>query len=162
MSGDCPEEAARPATAGDLDALEASRIEARDGIAGSRGGAAFTGRDHPADAVDRILAAALEGSDDALALVGTLDGMVVGHLILEVVPDPGSGPVAVIHELWVTPPARELGVGACLIDAATSWATSTGCKAVDADALPGDRDTKNFFEAHGMVARGIRVSRLLT
>jgi hypothetical protein len=28
-------------------------------------------------------------------------------------------------------------------------------------ALPGDRDTKNFFESHGLVARAISVSRHL-
>ncbi len=32
---------------------------------------------------------------------------------------------------------------------------------IDSVALPGDRETKNFFEAHGMVSRLLRVSRPL-
>ena len=39
------------------------------------------------------------------------------------------------------------------IDAALAWCTSRQATAVDAFALPGDRDTKNFFEMSGFTAR---------
>jgi len=71
----------------------------------------------------------------------------------------GAVPVASIDELWVTPDAREMGVGEVLLDGVATWAQEAGCVALDADALPGDRATKNFFEQHGMVARAIRVER---
>ena len=42
-----------------------------------------------------------------------------------------------------------------------AWAKRWGCIGVDSLALPGDRDTKNFFETHGLVARAITVHRTL-
>ena len=40
-------------------------------------------------------------------------------------------------------------------------ATARGAVGIEALALPGDRATKNFFEAQGMVARAIIVHRQL-
>ena len=39
------------------------------------------------------------------------------------------------------------------------WARATGCIGIESMALPGDRDTKNFFEAAGLIARAIVVHR---
>ena len=52
-----------------------------------------------------------------------------------------------------------MGVGERLLEGVADWAQEAGCAALDADALPGDRATKNFFEQHGLVARAIRVER---
>jgi hypothetical protein len=54
-----------------------------------------------------------------------------------------------------------VGVGDRLIDAAAELAGGWGCAYLDSVVLPGDRETKNFFEAHGMVSRLLRVSRPL-
>jgi hypothetical protein len=49
-----------------------------------------------------------------------------------------------------------------MMDAVVAWARQHGCRGVDALALPGQRDTKNFFESHGLVARALVVHRDLT
>lgn len=161
MSARCPHEAARPATPADRADIAALRDEARVGTLASRGGAAFWGRDRPADQTDRVLAAALDGADHAVALVGTLDGMTVGYLLAEWRDTPGTGRVTTVLELWVTPEARGIGVGESMIEAALGWARDSGSTEIDASALPGDRATKNFFESQGLVARSIAVSTRL-
>jgi hypothetical protein len=39
------------------------------------------------------------------------------------------------------------------MEAILAWCGEQGCNAVDAYALPGDRQTKNFFEESGFTAR---------
>jgi GNAT superfamily N-acetyltransferase len=63
--------------------------------------------------------------------------------------------------LYVEPDAREVGVGSSLIEDAIAWAQQHGCRGIDATVLPGNRDGKNFFEMHGLVARAIRIHRPL-
>ena len=48
-----------------------------------------------------------------------------------------------------------------MIEAVESWARAAGCIGIDSLALPGDRATKNFFEAAGLIARAIVVHRSL-
>ena len=128
-------------------------------MASARGGASLIHKDRPEAAGTALLDQALDGAADALALVGTIDGAVVGYVLARHAFAEESVPVASIDELWVTPEAREMGVGEVLLDGVVAWAQAAGCAALDADALPGDRATKNFFEQHGMVARAIRVER---
>jgi GNAT superfamily N-acetyltransferase len=80
----------------------------------------------------------------------------VGYACLEI-----DGDRAIITELFVEPPARSAGVGHLLIDALLTRSGAAGCMTIDASALPGDRATKNFFEAHAMTARLLIVSRRL-
>ncbi len=161
MTNPCPNEAARPAVPDDRGDIEALRDEARAATLTARGGAALWGRDRPADVTDHVLSAALAGARGACAIVGTLDGMGVGYLLARTTDTEGSGRVAEILELWVTPGARGIGVGEAMMEELTAWARAEGCGELDAVALPGDRDTKNFFESHGLVARAISVSRHL-
>ena len=42
-----------------------------------------------------------------------------------------------------------------VIESLRSWCRDAGCFGVDALALPGNRQAKNFFEAHGFVARSL-------
>ena len=67
--------------------------------------------------------------------------------------------MALIEELYTEPEARGVGVGRRLIQAVELWARATGCIGIESMALPGDRDTKNFFEAAGLIARAIVVHR---
>lgn len=94
-------------------------------------------------------------------MVGTLDDMVVGYMLARARDAEGSHRFAELLELWVTPEARKLGVGEAMMGVLVGWASDAGCVELDATALPGDRDTKNFFEIHGLVARQIVVSRRL-
>lgn len=162
MSEHCPEEAARIATASDLDALTTLREEARRQTAEKRGGPALLGRDHPGEAVDRVVEAALLGESPAVVgVMGTLDEMPVGYMLADTVHAGGTGRVARLLGLWVTPSARSMGVGEAMMGELLAWARAAGCVELDAEALPGDRDTKNFFETSGLVARQIKVSRRL-
>ena len=47
------------------------------------------------------------------------------------------------------------------MDAMVVWCRERGCIGIDGLALPGNRETKNFFETFGLVARAIVVHRPL-
>jgi GNAT superfamily N-acetyltransferase len=139
---------ARPEDASDLDRLGAeSRAETRE----KRGGEL---------SVDELDATHEElGPSDApprIVLVGTIDDVVVGYASLA-----RTGRVALVEELYCEPGARGVGVGDALVAEAADLASQWGCAFLDSLVLPGDRETKNFFEAHGMVSRLLRVSRPL-
>lgn len=98
---------------------------------------------------------------DALVLAGTIDDVVIGYAVAAIRPLPGGGQLGVLTDVFVEPGAREVGVGDRLLDHVLDWCRDRGCIGVDSIALPGDRHTKNFFEAHGLVARAIVVHRSL-
>jgi ribosomal protein S18 acetylase RimI-like enzyme len=138
---------------------ELSRL-ARAELAPSRGGSVFVVREARAEPVEESLRSALGRPDDAL-LVGTLDGVIVGYgsAMVEVLRD--GRRLGVIEELFVEPGAREAGVGEVLMTALLEWAAAQRCAGMDATALPGNRATKNFFEANGFTARLLIMHRRL-
>lgn len=140
----------RPACQDDIDQLRALEREARAQLVGQRGGDRWLAT-HPPRA-DRWPDAVASASVD----VAMIDGVVVGYLAGH-----HAGGVAFIDEVYVTPDARELGFGDALVEAATAGARSAGCTAIEGEALPGDRDTKNLYERAGITARLIVVSKLL-
>lgn len=135
---------ARPDDAADLRRLAALL---RQSLREQRGGDAVTGALRPDPA------AAPHGR---VSLVGTIGDAVVGFAAVTT-----EGDAACVEELFVEPPARGVGVGHALLRAAVRHAQEQGAIRLDAAALPGDRSTKNFFEAHGMVTRLLVVSRTL-
>ncbi len=157
----CPAEEAHNLAVEQREAFDALVDTAIAAISPVRGGAALINRDHPRSTIEATIERFLRGDSQALALIGTLDDMPVGFLVASVQPTDTFEQVASIEALWVDVDARQLGVGEVLLTTCLQWATAQNCVALDADALPGDRDTKNFFESHGLVARGIRVSRSL-
>ena len=66
-----------------------------------------------------------------------------------------------VEESFVDPGARSVGVGEAILEELFAAASDRRAVAIQSVALPGDRSTKNFFEAHGMVARAIIVHRWL-
>jgi GNAT superfamily N-acetyltransferase len=88
-------------------------------------------------------------------LVGLIDGALLGYACVETV----EHRQAVMRALYVDPEAREVGLGESLMEAVLDWCRANGCVGVDATALPGDRETKNFFETNSLVARAIIVHR---
>ena len=90
--------------------------------------------------------------------VASIDDVVVGYLYLEVAAD---RTVATVRQVYVQPEARELGLGDALLAAAMNHALVAGCEALEAVALPGDRDTKNLYERAGVTARLLVMRRSL-
>jgi GNAT superfamily N-acetyltransferase len=82
--------------------------------------------------------------------VALIDDVVVGtcHTVLGA----PSG-VALVDWIYVTPEARELGLGEEMLNDAIEAATAAGATRIESCALPGDRETKNMFERFGMKAR---------
>jgi len=72
-----------------------------------------------------------------------------------------TGDRTVLSALYTSPRARGVGVGHAVISHVAVLAEDAGHSTLDSVALPGDRETKNFFEAHGMVSRLLTVSRRL-
>jgi GNAT superfamily N-acetyltransferase len=68
------------------------------------------------------------------------------------------GDVLRIDEVFVHPDAREVGFGDELLAAAIAGGRAAGCRLLEGESLPGDRDTKNLFERAGIKARLITVS----
>ena len=133
----------------DLSELEALRLVARAAVRDHRGGRLLL------DDLDRSSGAAR--SEDRAAKVeflARLCGAPAGFASMVPAVPPG---VARVEELFVVPELRSIGIGHHLLEAMIAEAVERGCGGIEAVALPGDRQTKNFFEAHGMTARAITV-----
>ena len=94
-----------------------------------------------------------------LVLVGLIDGTVVGYSVTRIENLHDRSQVAVIDDIYVHPEARAVSVGEAMVERVVAWATQQGCVGIDSLALPGDRNTKNFFETFGFRARAIVVHR---
>ena len=152
---------ARLAGAADLDDLVALAELATAELRPLRGGDLWSrtlGRRPPHAPA---LAAALD-APDRLVLCGTIDATTVGYGVVRLDDLADGTRLAVIEDLYTMPEARHVGVGEAMMDEVVLWAERHGACGVDAVALPGIRDTKNFFESFGLVARAIVVHRPLT
>ena len=89
--------------------------------------------------------------------VAVIDDVVVGYLVADL----GADRVVRVDQVWVTPEARELGFGDGLLALAISDSRVNGALAVEGQALPGDRQTKNLYERAGIVARLITTFKWL-
>jgi GNAT superfamily N-acetyltransferase len=153
-------EAARPATAADLDRLDELAELANAELGGQRGGRLWAVRDARLAPYHDAFAA-LVGAPDALVLAGTFDEVVVGFAAVELEPLRDGTILALLRDIYVEPPARGVGVGEALIEAVLAWCEARGCRGIDSLVLPGNRESKNFFERFGLTARAIVVHRPL-
>ena len=140
----------RRAVADDVAQLSVLEAQARAALVDQRGGARWLAthaergeRWH--DAIDRDL-----------VVVAHIDDCVVGYLAASV-----HDEIVRVDEVYVEPEARELGFGDAMIEAVIAAGVEAGCTLIEAEALPGDRDTKNLYERAGITARLIVVSRRL-
>lgn len=144
----------RHATTDDLAVIIELDATAREAVASQRGGRIWLVEHAPA----RFLHA-----DELIdhSWVGTVDEHVVGFLRCTIDDVPQHGLVCSVERVFVDENARELGFGDALLQQAIDYATNLGCVAIEGNALPGDRETKNLYERAGIVARKIIVSRPL-
>ena len=134
----------REFTAADVVALDELAALARESIREARGGARWI-ETHPLPNWN---------DPDVVVLVADLDGVVIGYLVARI----GSDQVMEVDEVFVLEQAREVGFGDALVAEILRLARERGAKRLEAEALPGDRDTKNLWERAGITARLITVS----
>ncbi|HVM05542.1 MAG TPA: GNAT family N-acetyltransferase [Acidimicrobiales bacterium] len=154
-------EAARRATENDVPRLATlCRAALAELGARERGGALFVAREGRAEPLEESLRATVAGPA-SVAVAGTIDDTVVGFGTgrLEGLRD-GSC-LGVIDELFVEEGARAVGVGEAIMGELLAWFSARGCLGVDSTALPGARETKNFFEESGFTARLLVMHRRL-
>jgi GNAT superfamily N-acetyltransferase len=125
-----------------------------DEIRDLRGGAV-----HLAELSNRGDAADADTAD--VTFVGCIDGVVVGfaHVCIEVL-DPNNT-VGKVESYGVLADARGVGVGEAMLDLVIDYCRDRRCTGIDAQALPGARETKNFFETFGFTARRLVVHHSL-
>ena len=133
----------RSATAIDEPQLRELELEARAALIDQRGGDRWL-VDHP-----QIGDEWAARRSDADVFVGIIDEMVVAYIVAEL----GDDAIVRIDQVWVTPPARELGFGDELLATVIESAKRRGAVGVEGQALPGDRHTKNLYERARIVAR---------
>jgi GNAT superfamily N-acetyltransferase len=151
-------ETARPATADDLDDIVDLARQAIAELRGAKGGEVWFRRHARPEPLADAFAAAIADVDQ-LVVVGSIDGTTVGYGAVHLEPLAAEGPLAVVDDLFVLDGARGVGVGEAMMDQLLAWAQSAGAVGIDSLALPGLRETKNFFERFGLVARAILVHR---
>ena len=152
--------AARPATPDDVPVIDGLAADAIAEQVEGRGGAVWSVREALRQPRGEGLAAALDDPEQ-LVLVGTLDDEVVGFATTELDVLADGSTLGVITSVFALPGARAVGIGEAMLDAVISWCERKGCVGIDAHALPGNRDTKNFFETFGFTARLLVVHRKL-
>ena len=131
-----------------------------DEAEGQRGGPQFLRERGPlAGWIDRL--DALIDGEDALVLVGGIDGVPLGFALAQLRRFDADETVVELPALYTEPEARSVGIAAGLMATVASWAGDVGATGLDAAVLPGNRSAKNFFESFGMKARLIQVHRRL-
>lgn len=141
------------ASAADICQLDLLESEGRAAVVDQRGGARWL-VEHPQirpSWAERI------AQPDVDVVVAHIDDVIVGYLVAEL----GDDDIVRVDQVWVTPEARECGFGDALLATAIDRARGRGAVAVEGQALPGDRHTKNLYERAGIVARLITTYRRL-
>jgi GNAT superfamily N-acetyltransferase len=154
-------EAARPATADDVPRLAELARAAIAELVDVRGGAVWAAREARREPIEDGFAAAL-ADERRRVLVGTIDDVIVGYAAAHVEALHDGSSLGVVDDVFVEAAARAVGVGEALHDDLVAWCAARGCRGVDAMALPGQRETKNFFEEAGFTARQLVMHRSLT
>jgi GNAT superfamily N-acetyltransferase len=145
-------EDARVATGAALERVAELAHDFRAELRDQRGGPLWATREaRPEPFTDAL--ATLLAYDDSTVIVGTLDDSIVGYGIAEIEELRDGSRLGVVSEIFVETEARAVGVGELLVNALVAFCVRAGCVGVDAAALPGDRQAKNFFERAGFTAR---------
>ena len=154
------DEGARRAVEADIASVAGLAAQATAEMSQLRGGTVWSRLEARPEPQLESLVRDLRG-DDALVVVGTIDEAIVGYGAIRLVELHDGSRLGRVGDIYVLPDARGVGVGESMMELLMAWAGRRGCIGVDSLALPGDRNTKNFFETHGLVARAITVHRTL-
>ncbi|MDZ7732450.1 MAG: GNAT family N-acetyltransferase [Acidimicrobiia bacterium] len=146
------------ATVADLERIQELIGEAVAELRPLRGGGLWFWREARYEPFEPELRRAL-ADDRSHVVVGTIDGYPVGYAVAHLEDLRDGSVLARLDDLFVESGARRVGVGEAMMDAVLDWCRDQGCRGIDALALPGNRDTKNFFEGFGLTARAIVVHR---
>lgn len=152
---------ARLATEEDLPAVVHLLVDSSAVVGSERGGSLFLHREGVPEPFEQQLRRYLADAGACLA-VGTAEGVILGVAIGRLEPLHGGGCLARLELLWVDAGARQVGLGAELMDLVIAWAQANGAASLDAYALPGNREAKNFLETAGFSARLIVMNRELS
>ncbi|HEX7167208.1 MAG TPA: GNAT family N-acetyltransferase [Acidimicrobiales bacterium] len=145
-------EGARHATADDVARLAELARGAAEELRPLRGGDLFVNREARREPFEDGFSSEL-ASGEHILLCGTVDDVVIGYASGRAEDLPDGRRLGVIDDLFVEAEARAVGVGERMMDELLAWFRTRGCVGVDAIALPGARETKNFFEESGFSAR---------
>ena len=153
-------EGVRPASVDDVGRLADLAAEAVEEQREQRGGSVWSVREsRPIPATDSL--AADVADPERLVLVGTFEDSIVGYAAVRTERLRDDRLHAVVTDVYVEPAARGVSVGEVLLAACVEWCRERGCAGIDALALPGNRETKNFFERFGFTARALTVHKSL-
>lgn len=145
-----------------MPAVAALARQAVEELAVLRGGAVWRQQDGRREPIEDGLHAQLaDGPEQGLAVVGTVDDAVVAYGVSRLEELADGTCLSVVTDLYVDPAARGIGIGEAMMDLLVAHAEGAGAVGIDSLALPGDRNTKNFFETFGLKARAIVVHRAL-
>ena len=133
----------------DAGAVEELDLMARRETERVRGGPAWLAEHPPID----------PASDGLSILVVLIAETVVGFLASHDEDVAGRGRVCSIDRIYVLEQTRGIGCGDLLIETASQAARARRCAAIEGEALPGDRETKNLYERAAITARKIVLAR---
>lgn len=137
--------------------LRALRAEIAAELAEERGGPVFLAERDREPAWVAVLAAGESPAPNRFVRGGFVDDALLGWVAVRIDLLPEGGRLGVVEEIGVHPDARAIGLGEALLHEAVAWCRGEGCIGIDSYALPGARETKNFFETFGFTARLITV-----
>ena len=132
----------------------------RDSLARQRGGGTYLSKEAFGEPLEPLFQE-MVGDSRRLVLLGLVDEVPVGLAVVRLDELSDSSRSAVAEVLYVDPRAREVGVGESLLDAVSDWAAENGAGGLDVWVLPGIRESKNFLEGAGLVARLLVMHRRL-
>lgn len=143
---------ARLAEAGDANRLAALARLAIDELEPLRGGSVFVNRETRREPLEESFVTQLD-DEKTVVVVGTIDDVALGYGTGHVELLADGRLLGIIDDLFVEAEGRGIGVGFQMMTLLLDWFREQGCAGVDAPALPGARETKNFFEGSGFSAR---------
>lgn len=153
-------EGSREADLADLEWLVLLNRRVIAELAPSRGGAIWKAREARQEPIEDAFRALL-ADPQATVRVGTIDDVVIGYAVARSEKLADGSVLGVVDDIFVEEGARGIGVGEAMMDQVVAWCRDLGCIGIDAMALPGHRQTKNFFEDNGFTARQLVMHKRL-